>query len=171
MTQVEISPKRTEGEPIEARFARNAAVAILQIDPTSKEAANAYGYLILAEPFRDLRLRAARELTASPHVASATPFLVEFLRRKSTDAELTRAVINGLAIIGPKAAPAIPMLAKLAEGTDEKTAAKAKSALKRIRVKGKEEAAVRELREDLDWRMTTRSHAICSRLLAGACLS
>ena len=44
-------------------------------------------------------------------------------------------------MVGPRAAASIPMLEKLAGGDDEKTAAKAKSALKRIRGTGKKEDA------------------------------
>ena len=113
------------------RFARNAAIAIQQIDPFSKEAAYAYGFLILHEPFRDLRLRAARELMMlGPHVAEAVPLLVKI---GSKDTELLHMVINCLAMAGAKAKATIPRLQKLSKSDNEKTAARAKAALKRIR--------------------------------------
>jgi hypothetical protein len=125
---------RLHGRQDTTEYGQDLADAILHIDPTSPAAATAYGYLLNKDRLHGMRRHAARELMMlGPHVPQAAGFLLEFLRGKPADPGLTCSVINGITMLGWQAEWAIPSLEGLVDSEEPRIAARAKSALRRIK--------------------------------------
>ncbi len=109
------------------------AEAILRIDPTGAEAAEAHAYLIEhGDPYQQGKsLRALREFGES--AVSATEALVRLAGDPVADVSLRYEAITSLGMIGPAAKDAIPTLEKLTEHADPQIAERAKAALRQVR--------------------------------------
>ena len=131
--------RRSSLHPGDHKINRWAAVALTEIAPGTKAAAEGHGYLLLHGNVIERRraIRAIREHARCS--ASAVPYLIRSLARRFSTFE-RRESITTLGILGRHASAAVQLLEILTENGEPSLAASARAALRSIRTNVKKRA-------------------------------